>query len=432
MNIQRRDILGAGAALGLAGAGNLGLLAKAWAQQSAFKPEAGAQLTFLRYRRFVPAEGDAFEAMLAAFTQATGVKVAVQTESIDDVQPKAAIAANTGTGPDLILGTYSLPHLFPEKCLDVSDVATSVGNTNGGWAPSAAAYGRSGAKWICMPLMFTGNPINYRVSMIKKAGFSTVPTKLDGFLELMKSLKAQGTPAGMALGHATSDANNWTHWCLWTHGGTLIDKNAKVAINSPETEAALNYAKAMYQHWVPGTASWNDASNNKAFLAGELSLSNNGISIWLAAKADKPEIAADMGHSLWPVGPAGKPTSFEPCYSALAMSYTKYPQAAKALLEYLFQPAVYNAYLQKCGGFVAAPLLGFASNPVWKDPMVAALRDTSSNTLTSGHQGPVDSRAAVALADFVVVDMFASVCTGQEDAKSAMRAAERKAVRIYR
>src|SRR5690606_21842474 len=125
--IQRRGFLGAGAALGVAATTNFGLLAKAWAQQSTFKPEAGAQLTFLRYRRFVPAEGEAFEAMLAAFTQSTGVKVNIQNESIDDVQPKSAIAANTGTGPDLILGTYSLPHLFPEKCLDVSDVAKSVG-----------------------------------------------------------------------------------------------------------------------------------------------------------------------------------------------------------------------------------------------------------------------------------------------------------------
>jgi multiple sugar transport system substrate-binding protein len=432
MAIQRRTFLSAGATLGVAAATNFGLLARAWAQQSTFKPEAGAQLTFLRFRRFVPAEGEAFEAILAAFTQATGVKVSIQAESIDDVQPKAAIAANTGTGPDLILGTYALPHLFPEKCLDVSEVAGSVGKAGGGWATSSTVYGRSGTKWICLPFMYTGNPVNYRVSQVKKAGFDAVPTNLDGFLELMKALKSQGTPAGMALGHATSDANNWTHWCLWTHGGTLIDQNAKVAISSPETEAALNYAKAMYAQWVPGTASWNDASNNKAFLAGELSLTNNGISIWLGAKAEKPDIAADMGHALWPVGPAGRQTSFDPCYSAVGMAYTKYPQAVKALLEFMFQPDVYNAYLQKCGGFASAPLLGFTNNPVWKDPMVAALRDTSSNTMTAGHQGPVDSRAAAALADFVVVDMFATVCTGQSDVKSAIRAAERKAARIYR
>ena len=36
-------------------------------------------------------------------------------ESLDDVQPKAAVAANTGQGPDMFWGLYSLPHLFPTK-----------------------------------------------------------------------------------------------------------------------------------------------------------------------------------------------------------------------------------------------------------------------------------------------------------------------------
>ena len=59
---------------------------------------------------------------------------------------------------------------------------------------------------------------------------------------------------------------------LWAHGGYLVDKNDKVIINSPETVKALEYVKALYDTFIPGTASWNDSSNNKAFLAGELHL----------------------------------------------------------------------------------------------------------------------------------------------------------------
>ena len=77
----------------------------------------------------------------------------------------------------------------------------------------------------------------------------------------------------MALGHASGDGNAWVHWCLWAHGGNLVDKNDKVIINSPETVKALEYAKAALRRTsIPGTASWNDAFNNKAFLAGEISL----------------------------------------------------------------------------------------------------------------------------------------------------------------
>ena len=79
-------------------------------------------------------------------------------------------------------------------------------------------------------------------------------------------------------------------------------------INSPETAKALEYAKALYAEMIPGVAAWNDASNNKAFLAGEINWTDNGISIYVAAKKDptKKQIAEDMDHSYWPVGPDRK------------------------------------------------------------------------------------------------------------------------------
>ena len=49
-----------------------------------------------------------------------------------------------------------------------------------------------------------------------------------------------------------------------------------------------------------------------------------------------------------------------------------------------------------------------------------------------GGLGSVGEKAASALADFIVVDMFANVCAGREDAKAAIRIAERQAMRLYR
>ena len=105
---------------------------------------------------------------------------------------------------------------------------------------------------------------------MEKAGHKEFPKDLAGFADLVKGLNKNGTPAGMALGHASGDANSWLHWALWAHGGNLIDKNNKVVINSPETAKALEYVKGLYDNFIPGTASWNDSSNNKAFLAGQL------------------------------------------------------------------------------------------------------------------------------------------------------------------
>ena len=154
---------------------------------------------------------------------------------------------------------------------------------------------------------------------------------------------------------------------MWAHGGNAVDKNDKVIINSAETEKALNYAKQLYENMIPGIASWNDASNNKAFLAGEISWTGNGISIYVAAKNDpsKTEIANDMDHAVWPIGPVGKPTEFHEMNPVLALSYTKYPQACKALMAFMLEADQFDPWLEAAQGFVTHCLNAYDKNPVW-------------------------------------------------------------------
>ena len=454
MLFDRRSLLkgaAAGGVLGIAAQSGLLAFAKAWAQNAMlYQPEQGAKLQLLRWKRFVQSEEDAFLALADAFAKATGVPVEVISESLDDVQPKASVAANVGTGPDLFWGLYSLPHLFPDKCIRVTDLATHLGDTYGGWVHAAEVYGKSGDEWICIPVAFNGNYINYRTSAVKAAGFSEFPTDTAGFLELCKAMKANNTPAGMALGHASGDGNAWVHWVLWAFGGALVDENDKVVINSPETAAALAYAKELYDAWIPGVASWNDAFNNKAFLAGEVFLTNNGISIYAAAvrganpaaDADQAtkdaapkmaELAADIDHALWPIGPVGKPTEFHICYPMLAMSYTKVPNAARAFMQFMMEAENYGPWAEASVGYLTQSLNAYADLPVWTaDPKRTVFRDAAERTLTAGYRGSVGEKAAAALADFIVLDMVANVCTGRETPEGAMKVADRLAQRIYR
>jgi multiple sugar transport system substrate-binding protein len=409
--------------------------AKAWAQTAPWKPEKNAQLAMLRWKYFVQAEDDEFVKLIDAFTKATGVKVTITRESYEDVQPKASVAANTGAGPDLFWGLYSLPHLFPQKCVDVTDVADYLGKKYGGWAPSAVTYGKSGNKWIAVPVCYTGSLINYRISSLKKAGFSKFPATTDEFLEYAKATKKNGTPGGLALGHASGDGNTWAYWCLWAFGGNMVDKNDKVILNSPETEKALTWAKELYDNMIPGVAAWNDASNNKAFLAGEIHLTNNGISIYTAARKDstKTEIADDMDHAYFPVGPVGKPTELHLMFPLLAMTHSKYPQACKALMAFMQEAAQFNPWIEAAAGYLSPGLAAYEANPVWTaDPKRTVYRDVAKRSLTVGGLGSVGEKAASAVSDFVLLDMFASYCTGREDTKGAMKIAERQLQRIYR
>ena len=211
------------------------------------------------------------------FTEQDGVEVRVDNEGWEDVRPKAAVAANVGSGPDIIVGSFDDAHQYPDKLVDVTDVANYLGGKYGGWYDVCREYGTkttSGSR----SAGHRRQRIVYRESHVKAAGFDAFPKDTAGFLKLMQALKAKGTPPGFALGKAIGDGNNWAHWLLWSHGGKMVDEKNNVVINSPETVASLEYAKQLYETFVPGTLSWLDPSNNKAFLDGQVSLTGNGIS----------------------------------------------------------------------------------------------------------------------------------------------------------
>lgn len=435
-NLKRRDVIKRGATAAAVASVPPSLLgwAKAWAQDMPFKPEEGAELRMLRWNRFVESEDIQFDKNMAAFTEATGIKVRLDKEFLDDIQPKAAVAANVGDGPDVIWGPMSIPHLIPDKLLEINDVADYLGEKYGGWYENPKAYGTKDDKWIALPLCVSGNYLNYRMSWLKEAGWDTFPETTDDFMKASEDLKKIGHPGGMALGRATGDGNAWTHWLLWAFGGSLVNADGEVVINSPETKAALEYMQALYPHWIEGTASWNDSNNNKAFLSGEVSYTNNGISIYAAAvRENMTDLAADINHAFYPIGPVGEPTELQLPFPIEIMGYTKYPEAAKALLAFLMEEEQYNAWLQESVGYFTQTLKSFEKHPVWdEDPKREPFRHASVRTKHMGHGGPLGYAAAGAIADFVVVDMISSVAIGQATPDEAMAAAEKRANRYYR
>src|SRR6185295_16914198 len=265
-----------------------------------------------------------------------------------------------------------------------------------------------------------GNCMNYCESHLKAAGFKEFPKDTDGFLKLCKNLKNNGTPPGFALGNATGDANGWCHWLLWAFGGRLVDEHNKVAINSKETMRMLEYAKELYPTFIPGTLSWLDPNNNKAFLSGDISLTNNGISIYFAAKnsqdAKMQAIARDMNHAVFPVGPVGHQTMSALFFTCVIFKYTKYPNAAKEYLRFMMEPLVF-----------------YERNPVWtQDPKHTPFKFTCRNMLPNGYAGTLGSASAGCMADFVVVNMVAEAASGNLSVKDAIDKAEKRAKRYYR
>ena len=401
------------------------------------KPEKGAKLRVLRWSRFVQGDIDAYMVNVKKFIDKTGIEVRVDNEGWEDVRPKAAVAANTGAGPDIILSTNDDANLYPDKLLDVTDLAEYLGKKYGGWYPAGQAFLKpDGKKWIGLPLGAAGAMMVYRESLVKAAGFDSFPKDTDNFLKMMKALHAKGTPGGMALGNATGDGL-WCNWLVWSFGGKLVDQNNKVVIDSPETLKALEYGKELYATFIPGTLSWLDPNNNKAFLDGQISVTNNGISIYVAAKNSTDpkvkEMAADIQHAVYPIGPVGVSTESTIFFNQMIMKYTKYPQAAKEFLRFMMEQEQFGPWLTGAQAYVATPLDGYAKLPIWTaDPKNTPYRDAVKNMRPGGYAGKLGYASAGAAADFIVINMVAEAISGSKTPKEAMERAQKRAERYYR
>jgi multiple sugar transport system substrate-binding protein len=436
---KRRDFLKAtaGVAAGsVLGTGSALFSPSASAQQYKVVPEKGAKLRVLRWKRFVQGDEDMWAENTKKFTALTGIEVRVDAEGWEDVRPKAAVAANVGSGPDIIISTMEDAHQYPEKLVDVSALANYLGNKYGGWYDSAKAYGMSGDKWVAIMMGAAGNCIVYRDSHVKAAGFESVPRDLPGFLKLCQGLKAKGTPAGFALGNATGDST-WTFWLLWAHGGKLVDKDNNVVINSPETIAALEYAKQLYETFIPGTLSWLDPNNNKAFLDGQLSLTANGISIYYAAKTSKDEklleLAKDIQHAQFPIGVSGRPTELDLVFPMMIFKYTKYPNAAREYLRFMMEREQYEPWQAASIGYVCQPLAAYEKNAIWtSDPKITPYRDGMKLTIPGGYAGKLGYASAASIADFIVPNMVAEAASGSKTPKEAAERAQKRAERYYK
>jgi multiple sugar transport system substrate-binding protein len=428
--ITRRGTMAAGATLFAAGASGAELR---------LIPEPGARLRVLRPSRFVEPDEVIFNANTRRFTERTGVEVRVDYVAWADLPAQTAVAANTGQGADVVIGFGADPHLFADRLVEMTDVAEYLGAKYGGWYRLAEAYGKRfrSRAWIGLPMGGTTSPAVYRTSALRAAGFDSVPNDLNRFLELCQALRRINRPAGFPLGRAPGDAPAFANWLLWSHGGRVLDEQGSIALDQPATIRALEYARALQATLVPGTMGWDGASNNRAFIAGDIALTQNGVSIYYALKnstdADQRALAADTDHADMPHGRAGAAPVAALTLNAMLFRHSRAQNAAKAWLAFMMEAEQYNPWLEGCLGYWSQPLRAFADNPVWRsDPKLRVYATAMDTPYYEGYAGPLTAGTAALSANWVLVDMFARVVTNQSSPADSVREAVRAAQRHYR
>ena len=446
MTITRRESLALGAtALGASAIPIIGARAAVDDVPTAnvkpldYKIEKGASLHVLRPAKFIDPDEVFWKSNTEKFIKATGIDVKVDFVSWEDLRPQLAVVANTGAGADVVISFSTDPHIYTSKILELTDLAEYLGAKYGGWYDLSLLYGRKwGTKdWIGIPIGGGTGPSVYRKSWVNAVGYDKIPDDHEAFLDLCQKLHKSGHPCGMSLGHALGDANGYSEWLLWSHNAILVDEKGKIALDSKETIAALKYATELQKTMIPGTLTWNDAGNNQAYAAGQISFTFNGVSIYYVLKnSPDPNIRAmaeDTYHQDAPYGLSKRrPQSAQPM-NAMVMKHTKYPNAAKEYLRYMMEAEQYGPWLSNCLGYWCQSLKAYSQMNFWKaDPKLAPYSAALDTPYYDGYKGPVSAASAAVIANYSVVDMFASVVSGNATPEAAAKEAARQAERYYR
>jgi multiple sugar transport system substrate-binding protein len=399
--------------------------------------EKNASLRILRPARFVEPDEILFRANTAKFQQSTGIETRVDFVGWEEIRQQSAVAANTGTGPDVIIGWSEDPHVYADKLIEVTDLAEYLGKRYGGWTFLAEKYGKKDKSnaWLAIPFGGSNAPIWYRKSAVMEAGFDGIPSDHASYLKLLQAMKKNNKPAGFALGNAIGDGNGFANWLVWSHGGYLVDEAGHLAINSKETIAALTYLKELYPTFVPGTLSWSDSSNNRAYAAGDCWLTANSVSLYYALKNDPATqaIAEDTEQAQIPYGVIGKAPKSSLILNSMVFRHTRFPNAAKAYIQFMMEAEQYDPWLTGCRGFWCHTLRAYNDSAVWKsDPKLALLQKATESEFWSGYKGPITAATGAVAAEYIMVQMCASVASGEATPQEAVKEAERRAMRHYR
>ena len=202
---------------------------------------------------------------------------------------------------------------------------SALTTTTGSASPGAPAAGWS-------PIASRGWP---------KPAFDKFPTNWDDYRTAGKKLKAAGHPYGQTAGHTFGDAPGWWYPYLWSWGGKEVEADGKtVVLNTKETIESVKFAVPLWKETMDeGGLAWDDTSNNRAFLSGSISATNNGASIYLEAKKKPDSYVTDKGtpmkddilHAGIPGGAGGQFNLPGP-FTDMLMGYSKNQDAAKKFL----------------------------------------------------------------------------------------------------
>lgn len=344
---------------------------------------AAGQVSVFFWDHWVPAGNDEIKKQVTAWSNKNKVEVKADFITSQGRQNLLTInaEAQARSGHDIItIGNWNVRE-HADKLEVVDDVVGRLVAT-GGEANEVAHYlGKNKGKWVAVPSSWgTQNKgPAARISMMKEfagidvvkmypaeAGVETAEAKAwdnEAMLKAAEACAKAGKPFGIGLG-TTADNVDTAGSLFASFGAELVDAKGNIQIKSAAVRQALEYCQKLVKFLPADAQSWDDASNNRALIAGNASFIYNPPSAWAVAVRDAPAVAADTWHFPTPTGPKGRFVPHSMNFWGI-WQFAKNKSAAKDLIEFLMQPDNVDARSTSVMGYDLPPFAKMAESKVW-------------------------------------------------------------------
>jgi len=293
-----------------------------------------------------------------------------------------ASQAQSRSGHDLIAMPTWEPGSHARLLEPVDDVVGRLEQKYGTIAPASAYLGRHEGHWRAVPAIagtqtksccvrydllqeHAGIDIRAMWPAEPRQGPGAETWNWDTFLTIAEKCAAAGYPFALPMGQY-SDAIDWVGALFTSFGASMMDAEGKVTVRgNAKLQAATEYLLKLSQHLPRDVWAWDDASNNRALIAGKTALIFNPPSAWAVAKRDAPQVAEKCWYAPFPAGAQGRFTPYLPYFWGI-WSFSKNKTAAKALIEFLSERTQAERMTTATSGYDIPPFQSMSDFKVWE------------------------------------------------------------------
>ncbi len=283
--ITRRDFIKTTAA----GAVAAGLGAPFIAPARSYSASAKKTLKIIQWVHFVPAFDKWFnEKYVKEWGQKNNTEVTVDNIGVAGLSARAAAEVSAQKGHDLFLFNWP-PPFYEEQVVDMKDVYGECEKKYGKPIDLAikSTYNPKTKRYFGFSPSFTPDPINWRKDLWEDVG--VMPDSWEKILDGGRKIKQKhNIPVGIGLAQELDTAMA-VRTIMYSFGAHEQDGNGNLTLNSKNTVETVKFVKALFQETMtPEVFTWDPSSNNRAMLAGTISLALNAISITRQGEKDNP------------------------------------------------------------------------------------------------------------------------------------------------